>query len=107
MKARSSLGAACFPSTPWRVEFCLWQVRNWGSGQPSDLGSLEVESFSPGVGASAGASGREAPQDSQPAAAQEALFHVQLARRLGELEVRRLVCCGSCVHVSAALKLDS
>ena len=26
----------------------LMQVRDWGPGQPADLGSLQVESFAPG-----------------------------------------------------------
>ena len=46
------------------------QVKNWGSGEPADLGELQVESFS-----------QELVSDhSKP-------FYEQLARRLEELQV--------------------
>ena len=63
------------------------QVRNWGSGQPADLGSLEVESFTPGAGGVPGEGGPTArAEGAKPA--REPLFHEQLARRLAQLEVR-------------------
>lgn len=46
------------------------QVKDWGSGEPADLGSLQVESFSPGLFS----------DHSKP-------FYEQLARRLEELQV--------------------
>lgn len=63
------------------------QVRNWGSGQPADLGSLEVESFAPGADrASVKGDRKERAGGATPA--RELLFHEQLARRLAQLEVR-------------------
>ncbi len=59
-------------------------MRGWGSGEPEDLGSLEVKSFTPG--AAAGGSAEPARRAGTPQ--HEELFHAQLARRLGELEVR-------------------
>lgn len=48
------------------------QVKDWGSGEPADLGELQVESFS-----------QELVSDhSKP-------FYEQLARRLEELQVNR------------------
>ena len=62
-------------------------MRNWGSGQPADLGSLEVESFTPGAdGASVKGDPKERAGGATPA--REPLFHEQLARRLAQLEVR-------------------
>ena len=47
------------------------QVKDWGSGEPADLGSLQVESFSPDL-----FSDHDKP------------FYEQLARRLEELQVK-------------------
>lgn len=77
-------------------------MRGWGSGEPEDLGSLEVKSFTPG--AAAGGSAEPARRAGTPQ--HEELFHAQLARRLGELEVRgapelsRLRVLGSSAHAS-------
>lgn len=46
------------------------QVKDWGEGQPADLGELQVESFTPGLYA----------DHSKP-------FYEQLARRLEDLQV--------------------
>ena len=48
----------------------ILQVKDWGSGEPADLGSLQVESFSPDLFS----------DHSKP-------FYEQLARRLEELQV--------------------
>lgn len=50
------------------------KVKDWGSGEPSDLGGLEVESFSPDIFS----------DHSKP-------FYEQLARRLEELQARGLL----------------
>ncbi|KAK9826825.1 hypothetical protein WJX81_004535 [Elliptochloris bilobata] len=62
------------------------KVRNWGSGQSADLGSLEVESFTPGEKGGPGATGGAAPRASEAKPAREPLFHEQLARRLAQLQ---------------------
>ena len=49
----------------------LWlQVKDWGGGEPADLGELEVESYTPDLYA----------DHSKP-------FYEQLARRLEDLQV--------------------
>ncbi len=69
----------------------FWQVKDWGTGEPADLGSLEVESFSPDLFS----------DHSKP-------FYEQLARRLEELQVfSKSVCCHlhckvHCVAAAAA-----
>lgn len=68
-----------------RLDWCFWanampcneqptvchaQVKNWGSGEPADLGELQVESFSQDLFS----------DHNKP-------FYEQLARRLEELQV--------------------
>lgn len=62
-------------------------MRGWGSGQPADLGSLEVESFTSGAGG-ASSKGDSTARAGGAKPAREPLFHEQLARRLAQLEVR-------------------
>jgi len=64
---------------------CITQVKDWGSGEPSDLGGLEVESFSPDIFS----------DHSKP-------FYEQLARRLEELQVSELVLLSSDFTAAAA-----
>ena len=61
------------------------QVKDWGSGEPSDLGGLEVESFSPDIFS----------DHSKP-------FYEQLARRLEELQVSEAVLLSSEFTAAAA-----
>jgi len=61
------------------------QVKDWGSGEPSDLGGLEVESFSPDIFS----------DHSKP-------FYEQLARRLEELQVSEAVLLSSDFAAAAA-----
>lgn len=53
---------------------CSAQVKNWGSGEPADLGELQVESFSQDLFS----------DHSKP-------FYEQLARRLEELQVNNFL----------------
>ena len=62
---------------------CTAQVKNWGSGEPADLGELQVESFSQDLFS----------DHSKP-------FYEQLARRLEELQVHE------CLHVLELLTLQ-
>lgn len=61
---------------------CTAQVKDWGSGEPADLGELQVESFSQDLFS----------DHSTP-------FYEQLARRLEELQVQ------DCLHVLGLLTL--
>ena len=68
-------GVAC--ATPVAcANVVVWhaQVKDWGGGEPADLGELQVESFSPGLYA----------DHSKP-------FYEQLARRLEDLQVRSMI----------------
>jgi len=67
------------------LTICITQVKDWGSGEPSDLGGLEVESFSPDIFS----------DHSKP-------FYEQLARRLEELQVSELVLLSSDFAAAAA-----
>ena len=58
-------------------------MKDWGSGEPADLGELQVESFSQDLFS----------DHSKP-------FYEQLARRLEELQVR------NCLHVLELLTLQ-